>query len=231
MNLAVHQVRAVGIGWQLYQTASCLTHLNGIVAGNVFMHIAHRQLRIGTLQPEGVALKRHLQNDVVQLPHAGKVFQQSTVGGADCDIVRGDSHLFQHSSHIVRQTLAVAKAALADLGSRGRLLTSNAQEDSHIAGSLFKSLIECLNLLTICLQTICQLVQFLAHGIRKHLASINQAILPFAIFTPVFQASLSTIVYKVGWCETGHRQAFTKRTGIGFVFQCRQIVELKAEPL
>ena len=69
-------------------------HLDGIVAGNVLMHIAHRQLRIGTLQPERITLKRHLQDDVVHLAHTGEVRQQTLVDSADGGIVGGDAHLF-----------------------------------------------------------------------------------------------------------------------------------------
>ena len=90
----MHQIGTVRVDGQSHKTTSTLTDLNGVVSGNVLMHIAHRQLRIGTFQPKRVIRQRNLQDDVVHLAHTGEVRQQTLVDSADGGIVGGDAHLF-----------------------------------------------------------------------------------------------------------------------------------------
>ena len=68
-----HQIGAVCIYRESHQSPALFADLYGIMSGNVVMHIAQGQLRIGTLQPQRVIFERNLQDDVVHLPNTGKV--------------------------------------------------------------------------------------------------------------------------------------------------------------
>ena len=169
---------------------------DGVLAGNRIVYIPERNLGIGALQPEGVALERDAQNDVVGLGGRGEVAEHARPLGVNHRVVGGDAALRKHGLQVVAQRLAVAELRAEDLLGRHGLQPSDAELDAYVAGRFTQIVVERPDLFARCAERVGASVHLGPQLLGQQVAPFEQAALPAAVALPVLHAALRLLVFE-----------------------------------
>ena len=204
----------IRIGWQTHNSPPIFRNFQCLVSGYVGMNIPERQRRSRTFQPNRIAFERHFRHHMVHLSMRWKIVIQILLFRGNKHISRSNARFAKHGTHVVRQTLAIAKTPFCHVGSLCRLKPPDAEANIHIAGGLRQMLVQCFGLFAVCPACVGKFVhQFLCFGIQ-FIPSQAELVEPFSHCFPRLKRAFFFIQSKCPWRNQGMGNNQVQTAGI-----------------